>query len=166
MASRTSLISIGHLERSRGRDPQRARDRRVADPMDANRPIDVTHGIDVGREVVGDAAGALAETVARFPVRGRRRSRRRPALIGLAIGIVGAVVLAAWWLRRRSADDMIEGDERLDRDALSGPPTRAWGPPSGRRQTHSADLTGSRWRWSRRSLTLVCIDVRAGRVGL
>jgi hypothetical protein len=117
MASRTSLIS-SDISSGLAAAIRSAREIDVSDPMDAIRRIDVSHGIDVGREVVGDAAGALAETVARFPVRGRRRSRRRPALIGLAIGIIGAVVLAAWWLRRRPADDMTEEDERLDRDAL------------------------------------------------
>ena len=90
MASRTSLIS-SDISSGLAAAIRSAREIDVSDPMDAIRRIDVTHGIDVGREVVGDAAGALAETVARFPVRGRRRSRRRPALIGLAIGIVGAV---------------------------------------------------------------------------
>lgn len=83
----------------------------------AIRRIDVTRGIEVGRDVVGEAAAAVAETVARFPVRSRRRSRRRPALIGLAIGIIGAMVLAAWWLRERR---VVAGarDERLDLQAV------------------------------------------------
>jgi len=88
----------------------------ASDSLDAIRRTDVRRGIDAGREVVDDAAGAVIETVARWQGRGRRRSRR-PAMVGLTIGIIAAVLLAAWW-RRRQASAVVAREERLDQEAL------------------------------------------------
>jgi hypothetical protein len=38
-------------------------------------------------------------------------------MIALAIGTIGAIALAAWWLRRRAMSDVVEEDA-LDRELL------------------------------------------------
>jgi len=38
-------------------------------------------------------------------------------MIGLTIGIIGVIALAAWW-RRRHAMDVVVEDEALDREPL------------------------------------------------
>lgn len=93
-----------------------AREVDLSDPLDAIR-TDLSGGIGAGRELVGDAAETLAEALARSLGRERRRSRRRPAAIVLGIGIIGLLVLAAWWLRRRTMDLAFE-DKALDRASL------------------------------------------------
>jgi hypothetical protein len=87
----------------------------ASDSLEAIRRTDVRRGIDAGREVVDDAAGAVIDSVARWQGRGQRRWRR-PALVGLTIGIIGAVLLAAWWRRRRDLLVSVQ-EEQLDRDA-------------------------------------------------
>jgi hypothetical protein len=93
-----------------------AREVNLSEPLDVIR-TDLSGGIDVGRELVGDAAETLAETVARLQGRSRRRSWRRPAMVGLTIGIIAVLAFAAWWLRRRAADVAVQ-DDRLDREPL------------------------------------------------
>lgn len=88
----------------------------LSDSLDAIR-ADVGERVEVGRELVGDAAESVGEAVARMQGRSQRRSRRRPAMIGLAIGIIGVIALAAWWRRRRAMDVVVE-DEALDRELL------------------------------------------------
>ena len=88
----------------------------LSDAFDVIR-TDLGEGVEVGRELVGEAAESLGVAVARLQGRNQRRSRRRPAMIALTIGIIGVVVLAAWWLRRRAVD-VVVGDEGLDRGSL------------------------------------------------
>jgi hypothetical protein len=105
----------------------------ASDPLDAIRRTDVRRGIDAGREVVDDAAGAVIETVARWQGRGRRRSRR-PAMVGVTIGIIAAVLLAAWW-RRRQASAVAVREERLDQEALDRSADEGMAPAVGARAT-------------------------------
>jgi uncharacterized protein YjbJ (UPF0337 family) len=116
MAGQASLIASG-ISSGLAAAVRTAREFDATDQLDAIRRIDVTRGFENGREVVDDVAGALAETVARWQGRGRRRSRRGPAMVGLAIGIIGVVTVAAWWVRRRAAAVAVR-EERLDREAL------------------------------------------------
>lgn len=88
----------------------------LSDSLDAIR-TDVGERVEIGRELVGDAAESVGAAVARMPGRSKRRSRRRPAMIGLAIGIIGVIAVAAWWRRRHSMDVVVE-DEALDRELL------------------------------------------------
>ncbi len=88
----------------------------LSDSLDVIRS-DVGERIEIGRELVGDAAESLGVAVARMQGRSQRRSRRRPVMIGLTIGIIGVIALAAWWLRRRAMDVVVE-DEALDRELL------------------------------------------------
>jgi hypothetical protein len=86
----------------------------LSDSLDAIR-TDVGERFEFGRELVGDAAESLGVAVARVQGRSQRRSRRRPATIVLTIGLIGAIALAAWWLRRRPMDVVAE-DEAPDRE--------------------------------------------------
>lgn len=115
MAGRASLLS-SDLSSGLAAAVRTAREVDLSDSFDVIRS-DLGGGIEVGRGLVGDAADTLAETVARLQGRGHRRSRRRPAMVGLTIGIIGVLVLAAWWVRRRAAEVAVE-DEALDRELL------------------------------------------------
>ena len=88
----------------------------LSDSLDAIR-TDVGERVEVGRELVGDAAESVGVAVARMQGRSQRRSRRRRAMIGLTIGIIGVIALAAWW-RRRHAMDVVVEDEARDRELL------------------------------------------------
>ena len=88
----------------------------LSDSLDAIR-TDVGERVEVGRELVGDAAESVGVAVARMQGRSQGPSRRRLALIGLAIGIVGVIALAAWWRRRHAMDGVVD-DEARDRDLL------------------------------------------------
>ena len=137
MAGRASLISSG-ISSSLAAAVRTAREADLSDSLGVIQ-TDLGGGIEVGRDMVGDAAEALAENVARWQSRRHRRSRRRPAMIGLTIGIVSVLAFVAWRLRRRAADVPLQSD-RLDRDALDraadegmgtaiGSPTSALGQP-------------------------------------
>ncbi len=115
MTGRASLIS-SDISSGLAAAVRTAREVDLSDTVDVIR-TDFGERVEVGRELVGDAAEALGEVVARMQGRSRRRSRRRPALVGLAIGIVVVIAFAAWWRRRRAVDIAVE-DEALDRGAL------------------------------------------------
>lgn len=88
----------------------------LSDSLDAIR-TDVGERVEVGRELVGDAAESVGLAVARMQGRSQGPPRRRLAMIGLAVGIIGVIALAAWW-RRRRAMDVVAEVEALDRDLL------------------------------------------------
>jgi len=88
----------------------------LSDSLDVIR-TDVGERVEVGRELVGDAAESLGVAVARMQGRSQGRPRRRLAMIGLTIGIIGVIALAAWWRRRRAMDVVVE-DDALDRELL------------------------------------------------
>ena len=115
MAGRASLISSG-ISSGLVAAVRTAREADLSDSLGVIR-TDLGEGIEVGRDMVGDAAEALTETVTRWQSQHHRQSRRRPAMIGLTIGIVGVLAVVAWWLRRRAAKVPLESD-RLDRDSL------------------------------------------------
>lgn len=115
MAGRASLLS-SDLSSGLAAAVRTARKVDLSDSLDAIR-TDVGERVEVGRELVGDAAGSVGVAVARMQGRSQRRSRRRPAMIGLTIGIIGVIALAAWWLRRRAMNVVVE-DEALDRELL------------------------------------------------
>lgn len=115
MAGRASLLS-SDLSSGLAAAVRTARKVDLSDSLDAIR-TDVGERVEVGRELVGDAAGSVGVAVARMQGRSQRRSRRRPAMIGLTIGIIGLIVLAAWWRRRHAVDVVVE-DEALDRELL------------------------------------------------
>lgn len=115
MAGPSSLLS-SDLSSGLAAAVRTARNVDLSESLDAIR-TDVGERVEVGRELVGDAAESLGVAVARMQGRSQRGSRRRMAMIGLAIGIVGLIVLAAWW-RRRHAMDVVVEDEALDRGLL------------------------------------------------
>lgn len=115
MAGRASLLS-SDLSSGLAAAVRTARKVDLSDSLDAIR-TDVGERVEVGRELVGDAAESVGVAVARMQGRSQRRSRRRPAMIGLIIGIIGVLVLAAWWRRRHAVDVVVE-DEALDRELL------------------------------------------------
>lgn len=115
MAGRASVLS-SDLSSGLAAAVNTARKVDLSDSLDAIR-TDVGERVEVGRELVGDAAESLGGAVARMQGRSQRKSRRRPLLIGLTIAIIGVIVLAAWW-RRRQAMDAVVDDEALDRDLL------------------------------------------------
>jgi hypothetical protein len=115
MAGRASVIS-SDISSGLAAAVRTARGFDVSDQLGALRRTDAARGLEGGR----DAAAAVAETIARLQGRRHRRSRRRPAIAGLAIGIIGVagvIGVAAWWLRRRAAAVAVR-DERLDMEAL------------------------------------------------
>ena len=117
MAGPGSLLSA-ELSSGLASAVRTARNVDLSDSLDAIR-IDVGERVEVGRELVSDAAESLGVAIARMQGRSQRRSRRRPAMIGLTIGIIGVIALAVWW-RRRRAMDVVVGDEVLDRGLLDG----------------------------------------------
>jgi hypothetical protein len=114
MTAPMSLITSG-FSNSLATAVRAAREIDFSDPIDVIR-TDIGDGIDVGRELVGGATEALADAVSRWERTRRPTSRRRPAMLALAIGIVGAIVLFAWWRGRRSAVDTgdTDGVDRVD----------------------------------------------------
>jgi hypothetical protein len=114
MAGRATLLS-SDLSSGLAAAVRTARQVDLSDSLDAIR-TDVGERVEVGRELVGDAAESLGVAVARMQGRSQRRSRR-PALIALTIGIIGVIVLAVWW-RRRQAMDAVVDVEALDRELL------------------------------------------------
>ena len=115
MAGRGSLLT-SDLSSGLAAAVRTARNVDLSDSLDAIR-TDVGERVEVGRELVGDAAESLGVAVARMQGRSQRRSRRGPALIGLTLGIIGVIVLAVWW-RRRHAMDVVVENEALDRELL------------------------------------------------
>jgi hypothetical protein len=115
MAGRASLLSAD-LSSGLAAAVRTARQVDLSDSLDAIR-TDVGERVEVGRELVGDAAESLGVAVARVQGRSQGPSRRRLAMIGLVIGIVGLVALVAWRRRRRAADVVVD-DEALDRELL------------------------------------------------
>ncbi len=142
MAGRASLLS-SDLSSGLAAAVRTARKVDLSDSLDAIR-TDVGERVEVGRELVGDAAESLGVAVALVQGRSQRRSRRRPAMIGLTIGIIGVIALAAWWLRRRAMDVVVEDDaldrELLDRAADDGMGA-AIGSPTGRGSDLAATAT-------------------------
>lgn len=115
MAGPSSLLSSdvsGGLEAA----VRTARKVDLSESLDAIR-ADVGERVEVGRELVGDAAQSVGVAVARMQGRSQGGPRRRLAMIGLAVGIIGVIALAAWWRRRRALEVVVE-DVALDRDLL------------------------------------------------
>lgn len=115
MAGPSSLLSAD-LPSGLAAAVRTARQVDLSDSLDAIR-TEAGERVEVGRELVGDAAESLGMAVARMRGRSQRRSRRGPAMIGLAIGIIGVIALAAWWRRRQGMNAVVE-DETLDRELL------------------------------------------------
>ena len=66
---------------------------------------------------LGTATEAVSGVVDRFPGR-RRPSRRLPiAMAGIAVGLLAALGVAAWWLRRRAVRTA-EGDVAVEERAF------------------------------------------------
>ncbi len=116
MTAPTSLITSG-FSNSLATAVRAAREVDFSDPIDEIR-TDIGEGIGAGRELVGGATEALADAVGRWERTRRPTSRRRPAMLALAIGIVGAIVLFAWWRAHRRAVDVSITDslDRMDVD--------------------------------------------------
>jgi hypothetical protein len=95
-----------------------ARDLSLPDAGEFLRRVDVPAHVDAAMEMASEAARGVIE---RLP--GERRPRRRlPILVAaVSLGVLTAVGLAAWAMRRRAADiasrDRVE-DMEFDRDAL------------------------------------------------
>jgi len=95
-----------------------ARDLSLPDPGELLRRVDVPAHVDAAIEAASEAARGVIE---RLP--GQRRPRRRlPILVaGVAVGVLAAVGVAAWLMRRRTAGvaarDRVE-DRKLDRGTL------------------------------------------------
>jgi len=131
MAGRASVIS-SDISSGLAAAVRTARGFDVSDQLDAIRRTDVVRGFEGGRD---DAAAVVAETIARLQGRRHRRSRRRPAMAGLAlgfIGIAGVVGVVAWWLRRRAAAIAVR-EERLDIEALDRSASEGMGTAIGSR---------------------------------
>lgn len=115
MAGPTSLLS-SDLSSGLEAAVRSARNVDLSDSFDAIR-TDVGERVEIGRELVGDAAASVGVAVARMQGRSQRRSRRRLAMLGLAVGIIGVIALAAWWRRCRAVDVVVD-DAALDRELL------------------------------------------------
>jgi hypothetical protein len=95
-----------------------ARDLSLPDAGELLGRVDVPAHVDAAIEAASEAARGVIE---RLP--GQRRPRRRlPILVaGVAVGVLAAVGVAAWLMRRRTAGiaarDRVE-DRKLDRGAL------------------------------------------------
>ena len=95
-----------------------ARDLSLPDPGEFLRRVDVPAHVDAAMEVASDAARGVIE---RLP--GQRRPRRRLPIVvaGVAVGVLAAVGVATWLMRRRTAGiaarDRVE-DREFDRNAL------------------------------------------------
>ena len=94
-----------------------ARDLSLPDPGELLRRVDVPAHVDAAMEAASDAARSVIE---RLPGQ-RRRRRRLPILVaGVSVGVLAAVGVAAWLMRRRAASvaarDLVE-DREFDRDS-------------------------------------------------
>ena len=125
MAGASSLLS-SDLSGGLAAAVRTARNVDLSDSLEAIR-TDVGERVEVGRELVGDAADSVGAAVARMQGRNQGPPRRRLALIGLAIGIVGVIALAAWW-RRRQAMDVVAADDGMG--SATGWPTLEQASPS------------------------------------
>jgi hypothetical protein len=94
------------------------RDLSLPDPGEFLRRVDVPAQVDAAMEIASEAARGVIE---RLPGQ-RRRRRRLPILVAaVSVGVLAAVGVAAWAMRRRAAGiaarDRVE-DMEFDREAL------------------------------------------------
>ena len=95
-----------------------ARDLSMPDPGEFLRRVDVPAQVDAAMEIASEAARGVIE---RLPGQRRRRRRLPIPVTAVSVGVLAAVGVAAWAMRRRAAGiaarDRVE-DMEFDRDAL------------------------------------------------
>lgn len=95
-----------------------ARDLSLPDPGEFLRRVDVPAHVDAAVEAASEAVRGVIE---QLPGQRRRRSRLPILVVGVSVGVLAAVGVATWLMRRRAAGIAARervADREFDRDAL------------------------------------------------